>query len=166
MKRVLLNASCLLILFTFYVDSNAFQSLMPEDMYECCQKLLCPLNRAEDFYKLVEELSPELKEKTWEWIKSSFGIEGPDNTLENWFAVKAVNCDLPEDKKRKQFNEFFQLGGEYWLDVCINIFSERCKKAVEAAAIVTDYYEGQFVNGNCEKSGGTDPKRNKRPMFG
>ncbi|KAF8794503.1 hypothetical protein HNY73_002478 [Argiope bruennichi] len=60
---------------------------MPEDMYECCQKLLCPLNRAEDFYKLVEELSPE--------------------------------------------------------------------------AIVTDYYEGQFVNGNCEKSGGTDPKRNR-----
>ncbi|XP_055931308.1 uncharacterized protein LOC129961770 [Argiope bruennichi] len=166
MKRVLLNASCLLLLFASYVDSHAFMSLKPDDMFECFRTLMCPLNRTEDFYKLDEEFAPELKEKTWELIKNVFGVEGPDNTLENWVKYRAVTCDFPEDKFKKLFNEYFQLAGEHWLEACIDNFSEKCKHSEEAAAKVTDYYEGQFVNGNCKKSGGTDPITMKKPMFG
>ncbi|KAF8794504.1 hypothetical protein HNY73_002479 [Argiope bruennichi] len=114
-------------------NSHAFMSLKPDDMFECFRTLMCPLNRTEDFYKLDEEFAPELKEKTWELIKNVFGVEGPDNTLENWVKYRAVTCDFPEDKFKKLFNEYFQLAGEHWLEACIDNFSEKCKHSEEAA---------------------------------
>ncbi|XP_055924493.1 uncharacterized protein LOC129956580 isoform X2 [Argiope bruennichi] len=165
MKRVL-YATCLLLLFVSYVDSHAFQSLKAEDMYECYVKLLCSLNREEDFHELLEEAGPEIKGNGWEWIKTVTGVEGPDNTLENWARYKAVVCDLSEEENRKQFNEFFQLGGEYWLEVCFNTYSPRCKKAEETATKVAEYFEIHFENGNCRKSAGNEQKTKKKVVFG
>ncbi|XP_055924513.1 uncharacterized protein LOC129956602 isoform X3 [Argiope bruennichi] len=68
--------------------------------------------------------------------------------------------------ERKQFNEFFQLGGEYWLEVCVNAFSERCKKAVKASEIIAEMFERHFANGDCEKIDETDSKKNKKIVYG
>ncbi|XP_055924527.1 uncharacterized protein LOC129956611 isoform X2 [Argiope bruennichi] len=107
----------------------------------------------------------EIIVKGWEWIKTVTGVEGPENTIENWIRYRSIVCEFSEEKNRKQFNEFFQLGGEYWLEVCVNAFSEKCKKAVKASGLIADMFERHFANGDCEKIDETD-KKNKKLMYG
>ncbi|GBN83024.1 hypothetical protein AVEN_62821-1 [Araneus ventricosus] len=86
--------------------------------------------------KIAEDSGSEISKKTWEWIKIVLGVEGPENTIENWNKYREVVCSSSEEENKKQFNEFFQIGGEYWLEVCFNMFSKGCKTAEKAAVSI------------------------------
>ncbi|XP_055924500.1 uncharacterized protein LOC129956594 [Argiope bruennichi] len=156
-------ATWLLLLFISWGDSS---NLRPEAMHNCYFKLLCQLNNIEEFQRLGEEIGDEMKEKGWGWIKTVTGVEGPENTIENWDRYRSIVCEFSEEENRKQFNEFFQLGFEYWLEVCVNAFSERCKKAGKASEMVAEMFLRHFANGDCEEIDETDSKKNKKIVYG
>ncbi|GBL75861.1 hypothetical protein AVEN_234209-1 [Araneus ventricosus] len=163
MRKIFCVTYLVFLLFS-YGDCGLSRSLSNEDMKECYFRLLCELNRIEDFQETAGKIDPQLTEKIWIWIEEIESVKGP-NIIENWSKYKAVACNNPEEMKEKRFNEFFQKGSEYWLEVCMNVLSKNCKSTEESVMMMVELFERHFENGNCEKKE-VSKKSGGRNIFG
>ncbi|GBN05982.1 hypothetical protein AVEN_248246-1 [Araneus ventricosus] len=134
----------LLLLFITYGESNSFLSFKEDQLRDCYFHDLCERNPVQEYYKMLEGVSPEISTKVWEWISAVVDMDvKPENTLENCNKYRDKSCKLPEETQKKHFNEFSQLSGEYWMEICRDDNSPLCKE-----------YSG--LSGDCSSAALTD----------
>ncbi|GBN50306.1 hypothetical protein AVEN_240055-1 [Araneus ventricosus] len=105
------------------------------EMYRCYIKLICELDKIEEFYDITKAAGPELATRYINLHEQVFGVEDPEDTLEHWIHFKDIVCAMPEEQRRKGFNEWCALVGEHMLEICTDPLSEVCQKAELAAVL-------------------------------
>ncbi|GBM67620.1 hypothetical protein AVEN_116581-1 [Araneus ventricosus] len=107
-----------------------------------------PQIKIEEFYDITKAAGPELATKYINLHKQVFGVENPEDTLEHWIHFKDIVCAMPEEQRKKGFNEWCALVGEHMLEICTDPLSEVCQKAELAAdqfAVLLTKYEASGV---------------------
>ncbi|CAL1289624.1 unnamed protein product [Larinioides sclopetarius] len=125
-------ATSLLFILMAYVER--FESRMDDDeLYQCFVKLVCQMDKGEEFYNMVRDSGPKNAEKCLDIFRQVGDIEVPEFTLESIMQLKEIPCKWPEERRKKTFFDWSKLYGEHLLDICQQADSELCIKADIAA---------------------------------
>ncbi|CAL1294546.1 unnamed protein product [Larinioides sclopetarius] len=124
-----------------------------DEMSECFYKLVCELNKFEEFFDIREVAGPELTLKAATWFCEISGIENPAITRAFWFQFVDIICEMSDEEKERVFKEYFTLSGEYMMEECRNPTSELCLKADLAAGAFVNLISKYKANGVCRTFG-------------
>ncbi|GBO21665.1 hypothetical protein AVEN_19375-1 [Araneus ventricosus] len=97
MKRLLIIASLLSIFSAF---GESFETLLTEEeLHICVSKLVCEMDKVEEFYDISTHAGPENSEKYINSISQALNMEESVNTREFWFLCGETFCELPEERR-------------------------------------------------------------------
>ncbi|GBM07687.1 hypothetical protein AVEN_228186-1 [Araneus ventricosus] len=140
----------LLLFFIAYGESNDEFSMDANQMKDCYFHLLCTLNYTKVFYEAGKNVGPMYRTKYWGWIEQVTGADVThENTLENWVKYSNLECKNSKAERDRHFDEFSQLGGEYWLEACYNTFSTKCKEVQDFTEMLAEIMREWMENGDC-----------------
>ncbi|CAL1294552.1 unnamed protein product [Larinioides sclopetarius] len=119
MKSLFLITSLLLIVAIF---GEVYK--MEDEILECFFKLMCELNKFDEFYEIREVAGTEVTLKGAVWISEITGKENPTITKEFWVQAFDLVCVMSDEEKDKHFKKYILLCGELMMEAFSDIIAK------------------------------------------